>query len=54
VQIFLASVDASSCGFKDNPDTGTYVPQPSGTCPPAGGALSGSVVKNGAVTFCCH
>ncbi len=55
--ILLNQVNAGSCGAKNNgneAEQATYVPQPSGTCPPSGGVLSGAVVETGAVTFCCH
>jgi hypothetical protein len=48
----------SGCGPKNVgsavPDAAKYAPAPSGTCPPAGGQLSGSVNPQTAVTFCCH
>jgi hypothetical protein len=55
--ILLASVNAGGCGDKDNGSiagNATYIPSPSGTCPPAGGQLSGSVNAQTPVTFCCH
>jgi hypothetical protein len=36
------------------PMSATYTPQPSGTCSPMGGQLTGQVVKKGALTVCCH
>lgn len=47
--------NAGTCGgYNDGFDSGTYLPSPSGTCPPAGGQLTGMVTTSGATTVCCH
>ena len=55
-EVLLDSASYGSCVSVD----GSYFavgspsnPQPMGSCPPMGGVLQGSVVKNGAVTVCC-
>lgn len=49
------SVPAGGCGAVANDFAAhaRYVQSPSGTCPAQGGALSGDVTLDGAVTFCC-
>jgi len=54
--IFVSSADAGSCGPKNTGGTAQNAidaPEPSGTCPPSGGQLSGTVTATAPVTFCC-
>ena len=43
----------SSCAAHNSGSRATYTPAPSGTCPPSSSAMSGTVTRNGAITYCC-
>lgn len=56
--ILVSQVNAGTCATKDLngfvPTNAIYAPDPSGSCPPSGGVLSGTVTEAAPVTFCCQ
>lgn len=51
--ILQAEVNAGGCGVKGASNAAIYTPNPSGTCQPTGGDLSGTAEATGPVTYCC-
>ncbi len=56
--VAVASVGVNSCanlgvGVGDQVDYAQYYQDPGGTCPPEGGAPSGTLAVDGTITFCC-
>lgn len=51
--VFVDSVDAGGCSTHGGATRVEYTPDPSGTCPPQGGNLTGEATPTGATTFCC-